>query len=141
MNKLKSLIKETLKKYNLKSDCGCGCGNTCSTNKPIKEEITSASKIYEIEGIIAIDTNVMFHKQVMSDVRAIKGITVVKDYIYRPSKSSANRGYANLDIKIDPSPFENKNVNEIVNQIIENIKHVKGVRAFKLKSGPTTIEL
>lgn len=102
----------------------------------IKEEYSSASKLYEIDGIIVIDTDVAFHKQIMSDVRAIEGITIVKDYIYEPVGASENRGYAELNIKIDPSPFKQMKANEIVNQVVNDIKGIKGVRAFKLKKGP-----
>ena len=102
----------------------------------IKEEYSSASKLYEIDGIIVIDTDVAFHKQIMSDVRAIEGITIVKDYIYEPVGAAENRGYAELSIKIDPSPFKQMKANDIVNQVINNIKKIKGVRAFKLKKGP-----
>lgn len=102
----------------------------------IKEEYSSASKLYEIDGIIVIDTDIAFHKQIMSDVRAIEGITIVKDYIYEPVGAAENRGYAELSIKIDPSPFKQMKANDIVNQVISDVKKIKGVRAFKLKKGP-----
>ena len=104
--------------------------------KLIKEEYSSASKLYEIEGTIAIDTDVAFHKQIMSDVRAVKGITIVKDYIYEPAGASSNRGYATLNIKIDPSPFPGKQAKEVVDMVVNDIKNLRGVRAFNLKSGP-----
>jgi hypothetical protein len=103
----------------------------------IKEEYSSASKLYEIDGIIVIDTDVAFHKQIMSDIRAIKGVTIVKDYIYEPVGAAENRGYAELSIKIDPSPFENSDPKVITNTVIRDIKATKGVRAFKLKQGPS----
>ena len=135
MNQLKQLVKEIISQRNLKQDCN----KTCSIN--VKEELSSSSKLYEIDGILVIDTDAMFHKQVMSDIRAITGITIVKDYIYKPAGGAENRGYATLSIKIDPSPFKNKNSTEITNKVIEDIKRVKGVRAFKLKKGPISIEL
>ena len=102
----------------------------------IKEEYSSASKLYEIEGVIVIDTDVAFHKQIMSDVRAVKGITIVKDYIYDPVGASENRGYADLVIKIDPSPFKQMKAQDIVDQVVSDIKNIRGVRAFKIKKGP-----
>ena len=102
----------------------------------IKEEYSSASKLYEIEGVIVIDTDVAFHKQIMSDVRAIQGVTIVKDYIYEPVGAAANRGYADLVVKIDPSPFKQMKAQDIVNQVVNDIKKIKGVRAFKIKKGP-----
>jgi hypothetical protein len=102
----------------------------------IREEYSSASKLYEIEGVIAIDTDTAFHKQIMSDVRAVKGITIVKDYIYEPAGASENRGYANLTIKIDPSPFKQMKPSDIVDQVVNDIKNIKGVRAFTIKKGP-----
>jgi hypothetical protein len=102
----------------------------------IKEEYSSASKLYEIEGVIVIDTDVAFHKQIMSDVRAVKGITIVKDYIYEPIGGAENRGYATLTIKIDPSPFKQMKPSDIVDQVVNDIKSIKGVRAFKVKKGP-----
>ena len=102
----------------------------------IKEEYSSASKLYEIEGVIVIDTDTAFHKQIMSDVRAVKGITIVKDYIYEPIGGAENRGYATLTIKIDPSPFKQMKPSDIVDQVVNDIKSIKGVRAFKVKKGP-----
>ena len=135
MNRLKQLVKETLQQRNSKKPCCAAC------SMKIKEELKPASKLYEIDGILVIDTDTMFHKQVMSDIRAITGITIVKDYIYEPAGGSENRGYATLSIKIDPAPFENKNATEITTKVIEDIKRVRGVRAFKLKKGPISIEL
>jgi hypothetical protein len=135
MNRLKQLVKEALLHHNSKKHCCAAC------SMKIKEELKPASKLYEIDGILVIDTDAMFHKQVMSDIRAITGITIVKDYIYDPAGGSENRGYATLSIKIDPAPFENKNATEITTKVIEDIKRVKGVRAFKLKKGPISIEL
>ena len=93
--------------------------------KIIKEEYSSASKLYEIDGVIAIDTDVAFHKQIMSDVRAIEGITIVKDYIYEPVGAAENRGYAELSIKIDPSPFPGKQAKEIVESKLETLSILK----------------
>jgi hypothetical protein len=135
MNRLRQLVKETLQQRNVKKHCCEAC------RLKIKEELKPASKLYEIDGILVIDTDAMFHKQVMSDIRAITGITIVKDYIYDPAGGSENRGYATLSIKIDPAPFENKNATEITTKVIEDIKRVRGVRAFKLKKGPISIEL
>jgi hypothetical protein len=135
MHDIKKIIKEALKQRNKK--CNCGCGGTCSVN----EEYSSASKLYQIKGNIVIDTDVAFHKQIMSDIRAIRGITIVKDYIYEPVGASSNRGYATIDIKIDPSAFQNKDVNNMVATVINDIKHTKGVRAFTLKKGPISTEV
>lgn len=135
MNRLRQLVKEALQHHNSKKHCCAAC------SMKIKEELKPASKLYEIDGILVIDTEAMFHKQVMSDIRAITGITIVKDYIYNPAGGSENRGYATLSIKIDPAPFENKNATEITTKVIEDIKRVRGVRAFKLKKGPISIEL
>lgn len=135
MNRLRQLVKEALQHHNSKKHCCAAC------SMKIKEELKPASKLYEIDGILVIDTDTMFHKQVMSDIRAITGITIVKDYIYDPAGGSENRGYATLSIKIDPAPFENKNATEITTKVIEDIKRVRGVRAFKLKKGPISIEL
>ena len=135
MNRLRQLVKEALQHHNSKKHCCAAC------SMKIKEELKPASKLYEIDGILVIDTDAMFHKQVMSDIRAITGITIVKDQIYEPAGGSENRGYATLSIKIDPAPFENKNATEITTKVIEDIKHVRGVRAFKLKKGPISIEL
>jgi len=107
----------------------------------IREEYSSASKLYEIEGVIVIDTETAFYKQIMSDVRAVKGITIVKDYIYEPVGGAENRGYANLSIKIDPSPFKQMKAQDIVNQVSNDIKGIKGVRAFKIKKGPFQVDV
>lgn len=109
----------------------------------IKEEYSSASKLYQIDGILVINTKVAFHKQIMSNIRAITGITIVKDKIYEPSGSTGSRGYALLNVKIDPAPFmKSGGLNEeSVSKIVQDIKNVRGVITFKPKTNLKRVEL
>ena len=59
-------------------------------------------------------------------------------FTYKHADDNLTRIAGQLSV---PAPFENKNATEITTKVIEDIKRVRGVRAFKLKKGPISIEL
>jgi hypothetical protein len=74
-------------------------------------------------------------KYILSDVRAVLGVTIVNNREYQSGNPSSQYEYAYLDIKIDPSPFPkglNDNTN-IVTKVEKDIKSIRGVVTFKLK--------
>jgi hypothetical protein len=116
MDHIRKLIREAIKRHNV-----------------ISEKYASASDLYQINGVLVVDTNVAFQRQIMSDIRAIKGVTIIRDQIYEPVGAPPDREYSFIHVKIDPAPFEGGVNEEVVNQIIKSIKEVKGVVAFRQK--------
>ena len=103
--------------------------------KAIKEEYASSKKVLAIGGVIVINPKVAKMKYILSDVRAVLGVTIVNNKEYQSGNPSSQYEYAYLDIKIDPSPFPkglNDNTN-IVTKVEKDIKSIRGVVTFKLK--------
>jgi hypothetical protein len=103
--------------------------------KAIKEEYASSKKVLAIGGVIVINPQVAKMKYILSDVRAVLGVTIVNNREYQSGNPSSQYEYAYLDIKIDPSPFpkeSNDNAN-IVTKVEADIKKIRGVVTFKLK--------
>lgn len=106
----------------------------------IKKEIRSIlgegseSKLYRIEGLLVTDNNVKTQSQLLSDVRAITGITTVDANEYTPRLPKEGRSYNKLSIKIDPYPYlkNGKFDIETINQVISNVNNIKGVIKFKV---------
>jgi len=108
--------------------------------KLIKKEILkvlnegSESKLYKIEGLFITDNNKKTQSQLLSDVRAITGITTVDAQEYTPYVPKPGRSYNILTIKVDPYPYlkYGKFDIETIKQIINNINKIKGVVKFKV---------
>lgn len=85
---------------------------------------SSPQDIVHLDGLLTVndDLNVT---DVMSDIRSITGITIVKP-IDIPGESHKNK----LKIKIDPFPFSNKDPEFIRQQIKILIRKIPGVREF-----------
>ena len=101
----------------------------------IKEEYASSKKVLAIGGVLVINPQVAKMKYILSDVRAVLGVTIVNNKEYQSGNPSSKYEYAYLDIKIDPSPFPkglNDNTN-IVTKVEKDIKSIRGVVTFKLK--------
>jgi hypothetical protein len=106
----------------------------------IKKEIRSIlgegseSKLYRIEGLLVTDNNVKTQSQLLSDIRAITGITTVDANEYTPRLPKEGRSYNKLSIKIDPYPYlkNGKFDIETINQVISNVNNIKGVIKFKV---------
>jgi hypothetical protein len=137
-NKLHKLIKESLYKKN----CSCGC-NTCDNKKIIKENIIKKliekllkesninTKVFSLTGLLIINQNKNTVRNLLSDIRAIEGVTIVKEEAYDDNNEKYHKIIIN--VKIDPSPFINKGgFNESsIDQIVKDIKRLNGVIAFK----------
>ena len=121
VSEFKSLIKEEIKNI-------------------LKEEVID--KIYHLEGtlITSPDRNI---QSVLSDIRSIPGITIVKNS--EAVASSASKFFrADVDIKIDPFPYLKKNKSNpesILKDITAQIKSVKGVVGFNQTTEPYSSDL
>lgn len=94
----------------------------------------SAAKLYKIEGLLITSTKDKTQTQIMSDIRAVTGVTTIDTNAYIPKLPKKGRKYDKVTIKIDPYPYlrHNKTFNiDTIAQIIQNIKNVKGVITFK----------
>jgi hypothetical protein len=107
----------------------------------IKEEIRKtlredyATKLYKIEGLLVTDTYKKTQTQILSDIRSITGITTIDAKEYRVNLPKPGYQYDVMTVKIDPYPYTKNggkfDINTI-NQIIDNIKNIRGVIRFKV---------
>lgn len=113
----------------------------------IKEEIQNIlkeeSNLYILNGLLktSTDTNESGRpqKDILSDIRAIEGITIVssKDYTLQSDVSPIKNSnyYSLITVKIDPDPFKTTGFTEDnLKDIINKIRQVKGVKSFERKT-------
>jgi hypothetical protein len=107
----------------------------------IKEEMLkalnedSASKLYKIEGLLVSNTDIKWQKEILSDVRAVTGITTVDAKEYTPRVPKKGYTYDVLIVKVDPHPFlkdGGKFDMETINKVIQDINDIRGVVKFKV---------
>jgi hypothetical protein len=109
--------------------------------KLVREEILKAlsegseEKLYRIDGLLVSDNNKKTQSQLLSDIRAITGITTIDANEYTPRLPKKDRSYNRLMVKIDPYPYlKNGEFNiETLNQVIDNINNIVGVITFKVE--------
>jgi len=91
----------------------------------------SLSDIYQLKGILIVNSKFNSYTNIASDIRAIKGITILSEKYYPKSEKLSYPKYV-LSIKIDPSPFMGDGGfnNDSVDYIIKEIKKIKGVMNF-----------
>jgi len=113
----------------------------------IKEEIQHVlreeSNLYTLEGLLKTNTDTKQsgrpQKDILSDIRAIEGITIVssKDYTLQSDISPIKNPnyYSLITIKIDPDPFKKTGFTEDnLKDIMDKIRQVKGVKGFERKT-------
>ena len=96
----------------------------------IKEESTQ----YNIEGYLYTNTEERPQKDIMSDIRAIAGITIVSSKDINPEENAFNNpNYGTiLRVKVDPYPFPSGFSDDDLQNMFKEIRKVKGVKNFKL---------
>jgi hypothetical protein len=113
----------------------------------IKEEIQHVlreeSNLYTLEGLLKTNTDTKQsgrpQKDILSDIRAIEGITIVssKDYTLQSDISPIKNPnyYSLITVKIDPDPFKETGFTEDnLKDIMDKIRQVKGVKGFERKT-------
>jgi len=88
--------------------------------------------LYQIKGILTTNTEARTQGDILSDMRAIPGVTIVtpKDYQGGDTPIDNRRYTVELSVKIDPHPFKTFG-KEQVKSIISQIKKVDGVITYK----------
>jgi hypothetical protein len=90
-------------------------------------------KIYHVGGILIVDPDKRNQKDILSDIRALPGITIVRN-IEMDQDATSRYFRSTLEIKVDPYPYVKQNKfdsNATIEKIINNIKSVSGVIGFK----------
>ena len=93
--------------------------------------------IYQINCKIVISAGNRNISDIISDIRAIPGITIV-DTIDSDYNTEEGRHTSELSLKIDPSPFNPFN-SESYDEILSSIKKLPDVRGAKYTSNPISI--
>lgn len=94
----------------------------------------SAEKLYKVEGLLVTNNDLLFQKEVLSDIRSVTGITTVDAHEYIPRLPKANYSYNKLAVKIDPYPYlkDGKFDIETVKKVIQDINNIRGVVKFRV---------
>jgi hypothetical protein len=90
-------------------------------------------KIYHVGGILIVDPDKRNQKDILSDIRALPGITIVRN-IEMEQDTTSRYFRSTLEIKVDPYPYVKQNKFDskaTIEKIINNIKNVNGVIGFK----------
>jgi len=104
----------------------------------IQRVISEESTQYKFEGLLQTDTVKRPQKDILSDIRALPGITIVssKDYDLSGETSAFSNPnyYSILKIKVDPHPFMDKGgfKDETLQTMLSDIRKIDGVKNFKL---------
>jgi hypothetical protein len=97
------------------------------------------SQVYQIEGIMSINTEIQFQAEVMSDIRSIPGITTAGFHPYDKEGDNYqavidNTNYkGDLKIKIDTFPFKNFDKKKKFKEITQQIRSIPAVNFFRPK--------
>jgi len=94
----------------------------------------SAEKLYKIEGLLVTNNDLLFQKELLSDIRSITGITTVDAKEYIPRLPKANYSYNKLTVKVDPYPYlkDGKFDIETIKRVIQDINNIRGVIKFRV---------
>ena len=104
----------------------------------IQRVISEESTQYKFDGLLQTDTVKRPQKDILSDIRALPGITIVssKDYDLSGDTSAFSNPnyYSILRIKVDPHPFMDKGgfKDETLQTMLSDIRKIDGVKNFKL---------
>lgn len=94
----------------------------------------SAERLYKVEGLLVTNNDLLFQKEVLSDIRSITGITTVDAHEYTPRLPKVNYSYNKLIVKVDPYPYlkDGKFDIETIKQVIQDINNIRGVVKFRV---------
>jgi hypothetical protein len=93
--------------------------------------------IYLIYCRIVVNSDARPMKEILSDIRAIPGVTIV-DITSADDKTHSIRHVVDISLKIDPSPFEPFSKESYV-EILNDIKKIPSIYTAKYTSAPTVV--
>ncbi len=96
---------------------------------------SSIDKIYHIEGVLIVDDSQRNQKDMLSDIRALPGVTIVRNQ--EMDQDATSRYFRSIiEVKIDPYPYakQGKFDSGTIQTIVDNIKKINGVIGFKQTS-------
>jgi hypothetical protein len=109
----------------------------------IREEFTSVLKekrgdstVYHITGRMTFTNKDRNLEEILSDVRAVKGVTIVKT---GTEKKIADKVYeTDLIFRVDPNPFLSDGgfKEEEQKKLTDEIRKISGVKIFRMKGKP-----
>lgn len=89
-----------------------------------------SSTTYQIIGKLTVNTTKRTLGDILADIRAIEGVTIVRGEGEPGDVPTNNPSYTEiLKVKVDPYPFSSFGKAE-AEQVISGIKHVNGVTTF-----------
>lgn len=116
----------------------------------VKEELSkilfekkSSSTIYKFKGLLSVETRKRNKEEVLSDIRSLVGVTIVSTKPAQGDNITPNTEESVLSIKVDPHPYIGKGGfnKEKIEDTIEDIRKIDGVKYFKLIGNIETTEL
>jgi hypothetical protein len=102
-----------------------------------------SNKIFHIEGTIIIDNQKRDVQDILSDVRALPGITIVRN-VEIPQDATSRYFRSSLEIKVDPYPYIKQNnfdSKDTLETVVNNVKTIPGVIGFKQTAQPYSTDL
>jgi len=99
-------------------------------SKAINEEYVDK---FKVKGILVTNTTVRPQQEILSDIRALTGVTIVSTVDLDQEYSQNNESLrVILNLKIDGYPFIRQGgfSRKKVEEIIANVKRVEGVKSF-----------
>lgn len=102
-----------------------------------------SNKIFHIEGTIIIDNQKRDVQDILSDVRALPGITIVRN-VEIPQDATSRYFRSSLEIKVDPYPYIKQNnfdSKDTLETVVNNVKTIPGVVGFKQTAQPYSTDL
>ena len=102
-----------------------------------------SNKIFHIEGTIIIDNQKRDVQDILSDVRALPGITIVRN-VELPQDATSRYFRSSLEIKVDPYPYIKQNnfdSKDTLETVVNNVKTIPGVIGFKQTKEPYATDL
>ena len=100
-------------------------------------------KIFHITGVLTVDDQMRNQKDILSDVRSLPGITVVRN-IEMEQDATSRYFRSSLEIKVDPYPYIKQNnfdSKDTLETVVNNIKTIPGVVGFKQTAQPYSTDL
>lgn len=95
------------------------------------------STLYHITAMMVTDTRKRNLEEILSDIRAVIGVTIVNTT--REKKIGQGMYQTNATVKVDPFPFVSRGIsfgdNE-VQDLVKEIRKIEGVRVFRVIGSP-----